>query len=184
MKMIYGPCNPRSREGTERPAFTTSRAMEFFTEKELCMQIGHGRRLWPIALSKEAIDNGLDACEENGEAPGIEVLGERRDQKNRVDVRGDHLLLHRTPRGRARHDAPPLQAGVNDRTPDAHPISHRGKIGRCDRFMTESPADLGPAFHVAGDAIQPALLFHHAGKLQIPALEPRRLLSRNHDAID
>src|SRR6266852_6208815 len=73
MKMIYGPCNPRSREGTERPAFTTSRAMEFFTEKELCMQIGHGRRLWPIALSKEAIGNGLDACEENGEAPGIEV---------------------------------------------------------------------------------------------------------------
>jgi hypothetical protein len=48
----------------ERTTFTTSRAMEFVTEKELQMQIGHDRDLWPIALAKELIDNGLDACED------------------------------------------------------------------------------------------------------------------------
>lgn len=57
----------------ERQVFETSRELEFFTEKELMMQIGHDTHLWPIALLKELIDNALDACELAGRAPEIEI---------------------------------------------------------------------------------------------------------------
>ena len=50
----------------QRTTFELSRAMEFFSEKELQMQIGHGRAWWPVAVLKELIDNALDACEEAG----------------------------------------------------------------------------------------------------------------------
>ncbi len=60
----------------DRQLFTTNRTLEFFTEKELQMQIGHGRPLWPIALIKELIDNALDACEQAGIPPEIEITVE------------------------------------------------------------------------------------------------------------
>ena len=53
----------------QRTAFSTSRMMEFFTEKELRMQLGMDRWHWPVALTKELIDNALDACEVAGVAP-------------------------------------------------------------------------------------------------------------------
>ena len=64
-----------SRNGAvlSRATFETSRLLEFFTEKELTMQIGHPRRLWPLALVKELIDNALDACETADIAPEITV---------------------------------------------------------------------------------------------------------------
>ena len=58
-----------------RTAFTTSRALEFFTEKELAMQLGFAANFWPIALLKELLDNALDACETAGVAPEITVGG-------------------------------------------------------------------------------------------------------------
>lgn len=60
----------------ERTAFSTSRLMEFFTEKELSMQIGYTSDRWPIALVKELIDNALDACENAGIPPQIEITVE------------------------------------------------------------------------------------------------------------
>lgn len=57
----------------ERTTFSTSRLLEFFNEKELAMQIGHERGIWPIALTKELIDNSLDACEAAGVEPVIGV---------------------------------------------------------------------------------------------------------------
>ena len=48
---------------TARVAFTTSRALEFFTESELTTQIGYRKELWPLVLIKELIDNAIDACE-------------------------------------------------------------------------------------------------------------------------
>jgi len=57
----------------ERTTFATSRLLEFFTEKELSMQIGHESDWWPLALLKELVDNALDACEMAGESPVIEV---------------------------------------------------------------------------------------------------------------
>ncbi len=57
-----------------RTAFKTSRLMEFFTAKELTMQIGHTWQLWPLALLRELIDNALDACENAGTSPAIKVI--------------------------------------------------------------------------------------------------------------
>jgi DNA topoisomerase VI subunit B len=56
-----------------RETFSISRELEFLTEKELEMQIGHGREWWPVALIKELIDNALDACESADTTPEIEV---------------------------------------------------------------------------------------------------------------
>src|SRR5262249_5117639 len=56
-----------------RTTFTTSRVLEFFTEKELQMQIGYAAPVWPLALTKELIDNALDASENAGIAPDITV---------------------------------------------------------------------------------------------------------------
>ena len=60
----------------DRKVFEISRELEFFSEKELQMQIGHSRELWPVALLKELIDNALDACETANIAPLIEVVVE------------------------------------------------------------------------------------------------------------
>jgi hypothetical protein len=57
----------------ERVAFTTSRLMEFCTEKELVAQTGHQSYEWPRVITKELVDNGIDACEEAEVAPSIKV---------------------------------------------------------------------------------------------------------------
>ena len=65
----------------ERVAFTTSRLMEFCTEKELVAQTGHESGKWPLVVIKELVDNGIDACEEAGIAPVIKVtitIGKKR----------------------------------------------------------------------------------------------------------
>lgn len=57
----------------KRTTFTTKRELEFFSAKELNMQLGHSRAMWPKALLKELIDNGLDAAELAGVAPKMTV---------------------------------------------------------------------------------------------------------------
>jgi len=57
----------------DRTTFQTSRLLEFFSEKELQMQIGFPKEQWPIALLKELIDNALEAAESTGVLPDIEV---------------------------------------------------------------------------------------------------------------
>ena len=56
-----------------RTTFTVSRAAEFFSEKELEMQMGAGRLDWLPMLIKELIDNALDACESAGVSPSIKI---------------------------------------------------------------------------------------------------------------
>jgi len=63
----------KGRATLTRETFTISRELEFFTEKELEMQIGHGRQWWPVALIKELMDNALDASESAQAPPEIEV---------------------------------------------------------------------------------------------------------------
>ena len=60
-KTFTPPSKPSPR--LERSTFETSRLLEFFSEKELAMQIGHPPELWPLALLKELIDNSLDGVE-------------------------------------------------------------------------------------------------------------------------
>lgn len=54
-----------------RPTFSTSRLLEYFTERELVQQISVKAEKWPLALTKELIDNALDACETGSERPPV-----------------------------------------------------------------------------------------------------------------
>ncbi len=56
-----------------RTTFTVSRAAEFFSEKELQMQMGAGRNAWLPMLLKELVDNALDACEGAGIRPEVSI---------------------------------------------------------------------------------------------------------------
>jgi DNA topoisomerase VI subunit B len=56
-----------------RTTFSTSRALDFFNEKEFVAQTGAPKEAWPPVVAKELIDNSLDACEEAGITPEIEV---------------------------------------------------------------------------------------------------------------
>jgi DNA topoisomerase VI subunit A len=62
----------------ERTTFRTSRLLEFCSRKELVAQTGHEPDAWPLVVLKELVDNALDACEEAGIAPDIEVQVEPR----------------------------------------------------------------------------------------------------------
>ena len=63
----------RKRAVLERTALTTSRLLDFASEKELTAQTGHETGAWPLVLLKELVDNSIDACEEAGIAPEIIV---------------------------------------------------------------------------------------------------------------
>jgi DNA topoisomerase VI subunit B len=66
--------NPKkSSSSLQRITFSTSRELEYFTEKELTMQLGHEHSAWRLAVLKELIDNALDACEIAGITPEIMV---------------------------------------------------------------------------------------------------------------
>src|SRR3954463_10170726 len=56
-----------------RETFRTSRLLDFASERELTAQTGHRAGQWPQVAVKELVDNGLDACEEAGVAPRVEV---------------------------------------------------------------------------------------------------------------
>ncbi len=60
-----------------RQTFSTSRLLDFVSEKELTFQCGFPRQDWPLVAVKELIDNALDACEEQDITPEITVtIGE------------------------------------------------------------------------------------------------------------
>jgi len=66
-----------------RQSFSISRELEYFSEAELTTQTGYGREAWwPGVVAKELIDNSLDACEQAGTPPRIEV-----------DFQGDSLTV-------------------------------------------------------------------------------------------
>jgi len=56
-----------------RQIFTTSRMLEFCSQKELTLQTGHPVEQWPLVILKELVDNALDDCEEAGIAPVVKV---------------------------------------------------------------------------------------------------------------
>ena len=56
-----------------RTTFTTSRTLEFFSERELTMQLGVSRDRWALAILKELLDNALDASEQTDRPPVITV---------------------------------------------------------------------------------------------------------------
>jgi len=56
-----------------RTTFVTSRALDFFKERQLTTLMGDDQSKWPLIITKELIDNSLDACEDAGIAPEIAV---------------------------------------------------------------------------------------------------------------
>ena len=62
----------------QRETFSTSRLLDFFSEKELEAQCGHVRREWPLVILKELVDNALDAAEDAGISPAIDVVVDQR----------------------------------------------------------------------------------------------------------
>lgn len=55
-----------------KPAtFSTSRLLDFCSEKELTTATGHPPDEWPLVILKELVDNALDACEGADIAPVI-----------------------------------------------------------------------------------------------------------------
>ncbi len=61
------------KDQLSRQHFETSRALDFLSRKDLTAQTGHQVREWPLVCLKELLDNALDACEESGVAPNIEI---------------------------------------------------------------------------------------------------------------
>jgi DNA topoisomerase VI subunit B len=57
----------------QRQNFRTSRALEYFSEKELVLQTGHEPDRWCEVIVKELADNALDGCEANSILPNITV---------------------------------------------------------------------------------------------------------------
>lgn len=113
----------------ERTVFETSRELEFFTEKELQMQIGHSRDLWPAALLKELIDNALDACETANITPSIEIVTEA----NAFSVRDNGPGL---PAKTIRHSLNYLKR-VSDKTYYVSPT--RGQLGNALKVVWAAP---------------------------------------------
>ncbi len=57
----------------KRTTLTTSRLMDFCSEKELVAQTGHQRAAWPLVILKELMDNALDGCEDESISPVIDI---------------------------------------------------------------------------------------------------------------
>jgi hypothetical protein len=64
---------PKRVKELDRATFRTSRLLDFCSQKELTAQTGHAMAEWPVVILKELIDNALDACEEAGISPCIEI---------------------------------------------------------------------------------------------------------------
>ena len=62
-----------SSKELKRTSFSTNRALDYFSRKELITQVGHSIELWPVVILKELVDNAIDACEESGVAPVVKV---------------------------------------------------------------------------------------------------------------
>jgi DNA topoisomerase VI subunit B len=56
-----------------RTTFRTSRLLDFCSRKELTAQTGHSEEQWPLVALKELVDNALDACEDAGITPVVNV---------------------------------------------------------------------------------------------------------------
>jgi DNA topoisomerase VI subunit B len=73
MDLYVGAPSTATSSRLARQVFTTSRLLEFCSEKELVLQTGHSIEQWPLVVLKELMDNALDACEEADIAPVIQI---------------------------------------------------------------------------------------------------------------
>ena len=122
----------------ERVAFTTSRLMEFCTEKDLVAQTGHQSYEWPRVIAKELVDNGIDACEEAEVAPVIKVTIKTGNAKSR------------------RRAAKPTRIVVEDNGPGIPPETIAGIIDY-DKRVSSREAYISPTRGRQGNALKTIL---------------------------
>jgi DNA topoisomerase VI subunit B len=121
-----------------RTTFEMSRALEFFSESELTMQLAVNSERWGLAILKELLDNALDACEQTARPPVITVT---------VDPAAHTLSVQ--------DNGPGLRAATLERSLDytvrvsdkAHYVSpSRGQLGNAFKCLWALPYVLsGPA---------------------------------------
>ena len=98
-----------------REAFTTSRMLDFVSDRRADQANRRRTSDWPRVLIKELVDNALDACEEAGVAPVVEIeidrptvtVTDQRPGHHRAMIDGGSglQLAHVEPRGPGRPDA-------------------------------------------------------------------------------
>lgn len=112
-----------------RAAFTQSRMMDFFTRKELTMQIGAESHRWGEAILKELIDNALDACESAGIPPEISITSD-----------GDQLAVRDNGPGIPDHVIDGvLDYSVRISTNAAYVSPTRGQLGNALKCVVAAP---------------------------------------------
>jgi DNA topoisomerase VI subunit B len=67
------PAHSTNGATLRRETFRTSRLLDFCSKKELPAQTGHQPAEWPLVVIKELLDNSLDACEDAGTPPVVDI---------------------------------------------------------------------------------------------------------------
>ena len=156
-----------------RTTFTMSRALEFFSERELIMQMGFERRAWPIALLKELIDNSLDACESAGVAPHITV--EECNATVTVQDNGPGLPV------RTLEDSLNYMIRVSDK---AHYVSpSRGQLGNALKCVWAAPYVMSPAHTGRVDVATHGMRYQIDVRLDPLAQAPQLTMTAHPDAM-
>jgi DNA topoisomerase VI subunit B len=141
----------------ERTPFTTSRLLEFFTEKELTTQIGHPPRLWPLAVVRELIDDALDACENAATSPAI-----------RVRIEPDAVTVQ--------DNGPGLPAKVLEQS-----LDYSVRISDKSHFVSPTRGQLGNALKCVWAA--PFVVNGEHGRIEVVTLGQRHLIDVTLDRI-
>ncbi len=153
----------------DRQILTTSRDLDFLTERELSAQVGFAPEWWREVAAKELVDNALDACEDAGIAPEIavettggirvtdngpgippEVVTRIADYSTRTSSREAYAGLSRGAQGNAWMTllAMPHALGGGFVTIASHGIEHRLTLkphpltGKIDVLHETSPSDV------------------------------------------
>ena len=126
------------------------------TAHEIALRQQHHRLR--AALSGEN-DVPLDASE-------IQILVERGDDEDDVDVRGEHLLLGRLPGGLAR-ELRPAGDERDDRSRllvlargNGDPVAHDGEVGRRRRLVVEAAGDVAAELAELREDVVGAAVWH------------------------
>jgi hypothetical protein len=163
-----------------REVFTTSRLLEFCSEHELVKQTGHPVDEWALVITKELLDNAIDAAEEAGAAPVISV----EVQKGKIVVTDDGA-------GITAEVVENILNNVRVSSREAYVSPTRGAQGNALKTIIAMPFALNHAeaetlieskgvshhirFKVDHVRQEPAIEYHHAG----PNVKKRRA---DHDA--
>jgi DNA topoisomerase VI subunit B len=137
----------------KRTTFKTSRLLEFCSTKELTNLVGHGPDEWPLVVLKELVDNGLDAAEEAGVAPCIEIAVSTADRSIAVTDNG--------PGFPARTIASILDFSARTSSKEAYCSPTRGQQGHALSTVLAMPFALAQGDEAPGQVIVEANSVRH-----------------------